>query len=191
MKLHFLNRIVRVVFLSIALFVSCADNTSVLQEINQDRQDPLGIATNIRMVYTDSVKIQAILTAPKHLDYTNLSFKYSVFPDGVEVVFYSDQGNENLLLADYGILYDETKLIDLRGNVRLKSYDGSLLTTQQLFWDAQNEWIFTEQPFTFQDKDYNFNAQRLDANKDFTKFQTGNLIGTITVSESKDSLIQP
>ena len=178
-------------FLSIALFVSCADNTSVLQEINQDRQDPLGIATNIRMVYTDSVKIQAILTAPKHLDYTNLSFKYSEFPDGVEVVFYSDQGNENLLLADYGILYDETKLIDLRGNVRLKSYDGSLLTTQQLFWDAQNEWIFTEQPFTFQDKDYNFNAQRLDANKDFTKFQTGNLIGTITVSESKDSLIQP
>ena len=178
-------------FLSIALFVSCADNTSVLQEINQDRQDPLGIATNIRMVYTDSVKIQAILTAPKHLDYTNLSFKYSVFPDGVEVVFYSYQGNENLLLADYGILYDETKLIDLRGNVRLKSYDGSLLTTQQLFWDAQNEWIFTEQPFTFQDKDYNFNAQRLDANKDFTKFQTGNLIGTITVSESKDSLIQP
>ena len=191
MKLHFLNRIVRVVFLSIALFVSCADNTSVLQEINQDRQDPLGIATNIRMVYTDSVKIQAILTAPKHLDYTNLSFKYSEFPEGVEVVFYSDQGNENLLLADYGILYDETKLIDLRGNVRLKSYDGSLLTTQQLFWDAQNEWIFTEQPFTFQDKDYNFNAQRLDANKDFTKFQTGNLIGTITVSESKDSLIQP
>jgi hypothetical protein len=28
----------------------------------------------------------------------------------------------------------------------------------------------------------------LDTNKDFTKFQTGNLIGTIAVSESKDSL---
>ena len=29
---------------------------------------------------------------------------------------------------------------------------------------------------------------RLDTNKDFTKFQTGDLIGTITVSETKDTL---
>ena len=27
-------------------------------------------------------------------------------------------------------------------------------------------------------------------NKDFTKFQTGNLIGTITVSETKDTLVK-
>lgn len=177
--------------LTISLFISCVDNSAVLQEINRDRQDPLGIATNIRLVYTDSTNVQAILTAPKHLDFTNLSFRYAEFPEGLEVIFYDDKKNENILIADYGILYEETKLIDLRGNVQLKSYDGSILTTNQLFWDAQSEWIFTEKPFTFQDKDYNFDAQRLDANKDFTKFQTGNLIGTITVSEQKDSIIQP
>lgn len=177
--------------LTISLFISCVDNSAVLQEINRDRQDPLGIANNIRLVYTDSTNVQAILTAPKHLDFTNLSFRYAEFPEGLEVIFYDDKKNENILIADYGILYEETKLIDLRGNVQLKSYDGSILTTNQLFWDAQSEWIFTEKPFTFQDKDYNFDAQRLDANKDFTKFQTGNLIGTITVSEQKDSIIQP
>ena len=48
-----------------------------LKEINLDRQDPLGTAKNIRMVYTDSIKIQAILTAPMHIDYTNLDFKYA------------------------------------------------------------------------------------------------------------------
>ncbi|MEK9741188.1 MAG: LPS export ABC transporter periplasmic protein LptC [Flavobacteriaceae bacterium] len=186
-----LNLVKRVLVLTISLFISCVDNSAVLQEINRDRQDPLGIATNIRLVYTDSTNVQAILTAPKHLDFTNLSFRYAEFPEGLEVIFYDDKKNENILIADYGILYEETKLIDLRGNVQLKSYDGSILTTNQLFWDAQSEWIFTEKPFTFQDKDYNFDAQRLDANKDFTKFQTGNLIGTITVSEQKDSIIQP
>jgi hypothetical protein len=30
----------------------------------------------------------------------------------------------------------------------------------------------------------------LDTNKEFTKFQTGSLIGTVTVSEEKDSLNQ-
>ena len=142
------------------------------------------------MVYTDSIKVQAILTAPIHIDYTNLDFKYAEFPKGLKVIFFDDAGNENQVLANYGLLYNETRLIDLKGNVQLKSYDGSVLTTNQLFWDAENEWLFTEQEFTFQDKDYNFDALRLDTNKDFTKFQTGSLIGTISVSESKDSLVK-
>ena len=171
-----------------ALFISCQDNTEALKELTEDRQDPIGTAVNIRMVYTDSIKIQAILTAPKHIDYTNLDFRYAEFPEGLKVVFFDEVGNENEVLADYGILYNDTRLIDLKGNVQLKSHEGSVLKTNQLFWDAENEWLFTEHPFTFKDQDYNFEAVRLDTNKDFTKFQTGNLIGTIAVSETKDSL---
>ena len=40
------------------------------------------------MIYTDSTKIKAILTAPKYLDYTNLSFQYSTFPKGLKVDFF-------------------------------------------------------------------------------------------------------
>jgi LPS export ABC transporter protein LptC len=184
------NNSLRVMFFIITLTFSCEDNSDVLKELSIVRQDPLATAYNIRMIYTDSMKIQAILTAPKHVDFTNLSFRYAEFPEGLKLVFFDTAGNENEVLADYGILYDETKLIDLRGNVQLKSYDGSLLTTEQLFWDAQTEWLFTEKPFKFKDEDYDFNALRLDTNKDFTKFQTGNLIGTITVSEPLDTIQQ-
>lgn len=173
---------------TMALFVSCEDSSDVLSEIIQDRQEPLGTAWNIRMVYTDSTKIQAILTAPRHVDYTNLSFRYAEFPEGLKVVFYDNLERENELVADYGILYSDTKLIDLKGNVRLQSHDGSVLTTTQLFWDAESEWMFTEKPFRFEDNDYNFEALRLDTNKEFTKFQTGSLIGTVTVSEEKDTI---
>ena len=188
MKNFLLNNLLRVIILIIALTVSCEDNSDVLKELSIVRQDPLATAHNIRMIYTDSMKIQAILTSPKHVDFTNLSFRYAEFPEGLKVVFFDTAGNENEVLADYGILYDETKIIDLRGNVQLKSHDGSLLTTNQLFWDAQTEWLFTEKPFKFKDKDYDFDALRLDTNKDFTKFQTGNLIGTITVSEPLDTI---
>jgi len=175
---------------TMALFISCGDNAQAFKEINTDLQEPLGTASNIRMIYTDSIKIQAILTAPKHVDYTNLSFRYAEFPEGLKVIFYDELEQENEVVADYGILYNDTKLIDLKGNVRLQSHDGSVLTTSQLFWDAESEWLFTEQPFKFEDTDYNFDALRLDTNKGFTKFQTGSLIGTVTVSEEKDSLDQ-
>jgi LPS export ABC transporter protein LptC len=190
MKTNFSKKIKGLMVFFIALFISCADSTEALSEINKDRQEPLGTATNIRMVYTDSIKIQAILTSPKHVDYTNLSFRYAEFPEGLKVVFFDELEQENELIADYGILYNDTKLIDLRGNVKLKSHNGSILITEQLFWDAESEWLFTEKPFTFEDNDYNFEALRLDTNKEFSKFQTGSLIGTITVSEQKDSLGQ-
>jgi len=72
---------------TMALFISCGDNAQALKEINTDLQEPLGTASNIRMIYTDSIKIQAILTAPKHVDYTNLSFRYAEFPEGLKVIF--------------------------------------------------------------------------------------------------------
>ena len=57
---------------TIALLFSCEDNSEALKEMNMDRQDPLATASNIRMVYTHSLRIQAVLTAPKHVDFTNL-----------------------------------------------------------------------------------------------------------------------
>jgi len=169
----------------------CVDTATTAKEIVEDRQIPLGTANNIRMVYTDSAKVQAILTAPKHVDYTNLSFQYSLFPEGLKVVFYDQQGNQSELIADYGTLYNDSKLIDLKGNVVLTSNDGGVLKTDQLFWDADAEWMFTEQPFTFQDNNYDFEAVRLDADKEFTKFQTGKLLGTIKVSENPTDSIAP
>ena len=85
-------------------------------------------------------------------------------------------------------MYEETKIIDLRGNVLLRSSNGAELFSQQLYWDATDDWIFTEFPFEFNDEDYQISAMRLDANKEFTKFRTGNLTGKISIQESKDSI---
>ena len=54
-----------------------------------------------------------------------------------------------------------------------------------MYWDAEKEWLFTEEPFLFQNNDYNLAANRLDTNKEFSKFQTGKLSGTIAVEEKK------
>ena len=190
MKRIVLKYKLRVVVFATALFCSCDFSAEKPAINNLGKADPAGKGYEIRMVYTDSTKIQAILTAPRHVDYTNLSFRYAEFPEGLKVVFYDNLERENELVADYGILYSDTKLIDLKGNVRLQSHDGSVLTTTQLFWDAESEWLFTEKPFRFEDNDYNLEALRLDTNKEFTKFQTGSLIGTVTVSEEKDTIEQ-
>ena len=139
----------RFLVFAVALFFSCDYGASTLNQINRFNENPVGTAYDIRMTYTDSTVIKAILTAPINLDYTHLSFKYSEFPEGLKIIFYNNKNEENTLVADYGILYNQTKIIDLKGNVVLFSDDGSRLETDQMYWDSENEWLFTEQPFTF------------------------------------------
>jgi LPS export ABC transporter protein LptC len=178
-----------VTVLTVTLFFSCVDSSATLKQINRFNENPVGVAHNIRLNYTDSAKVKAILTAPLHLDYTHLSFQYSEFPEGLKIIFYNNENQENTVIADYGILYNQTKIVDLQGNVVLLSHDGSRLETDQMYWDAEKEWLFTEEPFTFESVDYNLAATRLDTNKEFSKFQTGKLSGTIAVEEQQDTLI--
>ena len=171
------------VIILMGLLLSCENTDKLLQDITKREKIPIGITYNIKIVYTDSTKVKAILTAPEHKDFTNLSFEYSEFTKGVKIVFFDNKDDSTEVIADYGILYTQTKIIDLRRNVKIKTQDGGLLETNQLYWNFENEWIFTEEPFQFKDSAYNINAVRLDANKEFTIFQTGKLQGTIKSRE--------
>ena len=173
---------------AVTLFFSCEDGSSILKQINRFNENPVGIAYDIHMTYTDSAEVKAILTAPVNLDYTHLSFKYSEFPEGLKIIFYNNNNEENTVVADYGIRYNQPKIVDLQGNVVLLSHDGSRLETNQMYWDSEKEWLFTEQPFTFKNVNYDMAAIRLDTNREFSKFQTGKLTGTMLVEEQKDSL---
>ena len=147
LKFKLINK--TLVIIAITTFFSCDDSSTLLKQINTFNENPVGIAYNINMTYTDSASIKARLEAPVHLDFSHLSFKYSEFPDGLKVIFYNEQNQENTVYADYGILYNQTKIVDLQGNVVLLSYDGSRLETDQMYWDAEKEWLFTEEPFLF------------------------------------------
>ena len=114
---------------AMTFFFYCEDSTLTLDQINRFNENPVGIAYDIKMTYTDSAKVKAILTAPVNLDYTHLSFKYSEFPKGLKIIFYNDQNQENTVIADYGILYNQTKIVDLQGNVVPVSYTHLTLPT--------------------------------------------------------------
>ena len=86
--------------------------------------------------------------------------------------------------SDYAIMYNKTNIVDMKGNVIINNYDGSELKTSQLFWDPEQEWLVTEEKFTFKNIDYDIAATRLDANRSFTIFNTGKLDGKVLVEDN-------
>ena len=174
-------------FLRIFIFIfllSCEDNFQEIQNINSKNILPIGITENLKLIYTDSAKVKAILYSNLNKDFTNQSFPYSEFPDGVKITFYDNDLNETIVTSDYAITYNKTNIVNLTGNVVINNFDGSELKTKQLYWDPEQEWLFTEEKFSFKNIDYDIVASRLDANRSFTIFNTGKLDGKVLVEDN-------
>jgi LPS export ABC transporter protein LptC len=158
--------------LALVVFIaSCESNFKEVQRLHSVAFNAAMQAENINLKYTDSGKIKSILLSPLMMDYSNLEYGFKEFPKGVNVTLYDDNGQKTVVLADYAITYDETKIIDMQGNVKITTGDGKVLTTDQLYFDQQNEWFYTEKNFKFTDGQGGYlEGPGLDFSKDFKIF---------------------
>jgi hypothetical protein len=179
-------------------FFSCQDNYKRVGEEAKKLVYPQGVAQNFTLVYTETVeeigsedeggsRIVAILTSPLSEDYDNLPFKYRTFPEGLQLEFFDDDNNRSVITADYGIIYSTTDLIDLRGNVVLETHDGKKLEAPQLYYDRTNEWIFTQEEFTYTNPEEGtvMDGEGMDFDRDFSFFNAHKTYGLMTIKEEQ------
>lgn len=179
-KRHIYSILVTV--LTVAIF-SCKNNFKEVQQIGISENEPIGIAEDLNLKYTDSGKVQAHLISDKMLDYSNYDFAFSEFPNGITLYLYDDNDNKTTIVSDYAKVYDQTGLIDLQGNVMLTGYDGQKLEAEQLYFDQNKEWMFTNQAVRFTDKDQVINGNGFDSNMDFTKARVLEINGVVLLDE--------
>ncbi|WP_349351992.1 MULTISPECIES: LPS export ABC transporter periplasmic protein LptC [unclassified Flagellimonas] len=186
------------VFTVAILFMSCGDDYERVGEEAVKPLFPQGVAQNFTLTYTETVeamstqdsaksRVIAVLTSPLSEDFDNQRFKFRTFPEGLRVDFFNEKNQKSVIIADYGIVYSQTNLIDLRGNVVLESHDGKKLETDQLYFDRKNNWIFTEASFTYTNPEDRtvMDGEGMDFNKDFTFFKAHKTYGMMTIKEEE------
>ncbi len=172
---------------AVTLCFSCKGKGEEIRKMRIKSDAAIAEGTGINLKYVDSGKVTAHLKTPLLKDFSNASFPYNEFPEGVEVVFIDDQGKENIITSKYAIQYKNTSLIDLRQDVILFTSDSVTLKAEQLYWDQTNNWIFTDQPYTLITADGSRNEGDLfDSNKDFTNFVSLNNVSKQYVKETKE-----
>lgn len=158
-----------VIFITITLF-ACGDNYKDKQQLSIKDEEPLAIGKDINLKYTDSGKVVTNLISPTLLDYSNYNFPYQEFPDGVKVHFW-ENGKKSTITASYAIRFTNTGMIDMRNKVELITSDSLTLNATQLYWDQNNQWVFTDQPYQIKFKDGSFNdGLGFDSSQDFKTF---------------------
>lgn len=96
-------------------------------------------------VYNDSGKVQLILRAPIMEMYNKDDSPYTEFVSGINVIFYD--GNKDSVgyaLSKYARYTEKKKLWELRDSVIIVNSSGDRLETEQLYWDQEKDFIYTE-----------------------------------------------
>ncbi|WP_378178812.1 LPS export ABC transporter periplasmic protein LptC [Aquimarina sp. SS2-1] len=154
---------------AVTLFFSCQSNALKADNYNITEDAPMAEGYELNLKYTDSGRLTAILKTPRIKDYANKNFPYQEFPDGIILDIIDKEGKVSVVKADYAIFYKETGIIDMRGNVDVKTADSTHLEARQLYWDQSINWVFTDQPYKSILADGTVNeADGFDANQDFT-----------------------
>ena len=116
-------------------------------------------------------------------DYSNREFAFIEFPESVDLTIFDTDQNQSNIVADFAIVYDETDLIDLRGNVVLSTHQKDTLFAEQLYYDQKRQWLFTNVPVRFRTKNELIDGNGFDSNRDFTNAQVLEVTGKIYIDE--------
>lgn len=168
------------------MLFACSGNTSQANKFNQEVDVPQGITRGVNLVYTDSGKVKANLRSPKVLDFSQQEFGYQVFPIGVEVDFFDKNSAKSTIYADSATVFENSNLVDMRKNVKIVTADSLILTTDQLYWDMEKKWVFTDRNYKIELTNGTENdGAGFDSDQDFKLFNSRENIGVQIIKEDQ------
>lgn len=168
------------------IFLACENNIKEVQDFLADKNLPIGVAKNVNLIHTDSGKIKTRLMTPLLHDYANReAHPYQEFPEGIQIVNFEKNGDSITLTADYARSFTKTAISEVKGNVVIINHkDRSRLYTEQLYWDQNTHYIYTDSDFTLYKNKDTVKGRGFESNEDLTKWSARNISGTVYVNEN-------
>jgi LPS export ABC transporter protein LptC len=123
------------------VFLSCGSDKlePVKTDIVSSDSIPTQESFNSTVTFSDSGNIKAILKAARIRVFSK--FNYTLIDEGATVDFYKNGVYSSTLTGERGKIYDLTKDVEVYDKVKMVSEDGSVLTTNKLYWINKTQRI--------------------------------------------------
>ncbi|RPD96660.1 LPS export ABC transporter periplasmic protein LptC [Aureibaculum marinum] len=170
----------------VTLLFSCGNDIKEVQDFLAEKNMPIGVAYDVHLIHTDSGRVKTKLVTPLVNDFGNRTeHPYQEFPEGLEVTSYDINGDSVTLMGNYAKTYTKTKISEVKGDVVVINHkDKSRLYTDQLFWDQNTHYVYTEKAFRFYRKLDTLKGSGFESKEDLTKVITYNQGGVVYVKEN-------
>ncbi len=182
------NKFLVAIFLA-TLFFSCENDIKEIQDFLAEKNLPIGVSKDVYLIHTDSGRVKTKLISPLLKDFGNRTeHPYQEFPEGIELITFDKLGDSVSLIANYSRTYSKTQISEVKGNVVVTNYkEKSKLYTEQLFWDQNTHYIYTEKPFKLITKSDTLKGVGFESNEDLSKVTMKNFSGIVYISEGNEN----
>lgn len=177
-----------VYLLGAMLFMACEnDLKDVAKVANIQDEEQVNISTDVTVIYSDSAVVKAELKSAELREYPD-SIGFYEFQKGVVIRFFDPDGSESQrVVSDYAIQRTKEGLTEFRKNVVITRADGSVIKTEELFFDEPSNKYYNTVPITFDLKDGRgaFQATSFTSDGSFKKIDGQNATALYYFSDSQ------
>lgn len=148
MKHHYfilrnLSRALKIALLA-AVVLSCENKVDLIPKSDLLTL-PSQTVKDFETVYTDSGRLQLILSAPLMEQFNNNESPYWEFRSGIKVIFYQGQKDpDGWVTSKYAKYTKSTSLWELRDSVVVINEGNDKLETEVLYWDEPKDLIYSD-----------------------------------------------
>ncbi len=130
---------------------SCENDINKIKEISaKESEKPLQQTDSVDVIYSDSAKVKLRLLTPLLIEYDDTAknaVPYKTTPKGVKVIFFDSLAREaGNIVADSGIQYPRTSIMEFHKNVVATNAQGETFKSDELIWDKNKKIIYSNKP---------------------------------------------
>jgi len=138
------NYLLAVLIAGSAFLLSCEKKELVVKDL-QIKSLPTLSARNVETMYSDSGKVTMVLRTPQIQQFSSVDNPYTLFPEGLKVLFYDKQTEPQASISSkYARYTEDDKVWELRDSVVAVSNNGEILETELLFWNEPKDRIWSD-----------------------------------------------
>jgi len=166
--------------LGMFLLFSCENSMKDIEKVaNIQEEENVNISRDVTVVYSDSAVVKAELKSPELREYPD-SVGFFEFQKGVVIRFFDANQNETQRIkSDYAIQRNNEGLTEFRKNVVVTMDNGSIIKSEEIFYDEKKQIYYNTVPITFDMKDGrgSFQATSFTSDLNFKLIKGENMTG--------------
>lgn len=178
------------IIVAIVFIHSCKNDIETINALSSELNLPVQSGKNFEVQYTDSGKLQVIFKAPLAERYIKQGDEgsYYEFRKGIEIQFYDkNEELESLVTARHGMYYEDENLGVARDSVVAQNViTGEQLNTEELFWDRENQTIYSNVFTKITNEDGVFFGEKgFESDQSFDNYKLIGSSGTVRVRDEE------
>lgn len=169
-----------------ALFTSCTETKEhTAPAINPEDSVALMSSYGVNTLVSDSGVMKYRIVAEEWIVNQNKKPSRWIFEKGLFIEQFDEKFHiEAYIQCDTAYYFDILKLWELRSRVRLRTKDGKLFMSEQLFWNQDTHELYSDRFSKIIMPDKELQGDYFRSNERFTKYNIGNSKGSM----EKDNL---